>query len=85
MMKTLILTLVTACSGVTTNMSPGDVDRDIDPGPPADQHFCCNKVNDDWTGEGCTAVSKEHINACQNVLYCPGAWRKVDNKVTCDV
>ncbi|PRQ05751.1 hypothetical protein ENSA5_00710 [Enhygromyxa salina] len=43
-----------------------------------DQHFCCEDVElDNESGEGCSAIGKEHINSCANVLCCSGNWDKL--------
>ena len=52
---------------------------------PRDQTFCCTSVNAEGKGSGedCSAISKELINSCTNVLYCSGSWAKIDGVITC--
>lgn len=54
---------------------------------PTDQHFCCVDVDlKNFTGDGCNAISGalETINACANLLYCPGKYAKKDGHVVCE-
>ncbi len=50
-----------------------------------EQHFCCTSVdtNGKGSGEGCTAIGPELINACDHVLYCAGNWAKQKNTTEC--
>lgn len=58
--------------------------KDIQPRP-IEQHFCCTSVDTSGkgSGEGCTAVGPELINACDNVLYCSGNWAKKKDTTEC--
>lgn len=89
--KPLLLALLAACgvpSNTATIESPPTEQPDKqppdDPGL-EDQHFCCQSISEkEFSGDGCTAISKEAINSCPNVLYCPDAWKKKDGNVTCE-
>ncbi|PRQ09068.1 hypothetical protein [Enhygromyxa salina] len=83
--KTMLMAFLAAC-GVSSNPATSPNEKQ----PPEedvqeDQHFCCASVDlENFTGEGCTAISKETINACSNVLYCPEMWAKSEGKVACE-
>jgi hypothetical protein len=88
--KPLLLAFLAAC-GVTSSAATTEPPTEHpDKQPPQDpgledQHFCCTSVSlKDFTGEGCTAVAKEAINSCPNVLYCPEGWAKSEGKVACE-
>jgi hypothetical protein len=90
MLRPIAFAILAAC-GVPSNMatieSPTEQPDKKPPDDPAleDQHFCCTSVSlKDFTGEGCTAVAKEAINSCPNVLYCPEGWAKSEGKVACE-
>jgi hypothetical protein len=89
LVKSILLAMITACavhSGAETTSA-----EQPDKAPPGDeiedgQHFCCTSVDTkSFSGDGCGAISKENINSCSKVLYCPGAWVKDDGKVICSV
>jgi len=49
------------------------------------QHFCCQDTDPKTqSGQSCSAVGKESINTCDDVLYCPKGWTKKDGNVTCN-
>jgi hypothetical protein len=84
--KPIFLAIVAAC-GIQSNsvVTPDEPVKRTPDEVQEDQHFCCQSVDPKtWTGEGCGAISKENINSCDKVLYCPGKWAKDDGKVTCD-
>lgn len=90
MLRPLLLALLAAC-GVPSATATALDEQPLAPPeteePPEDQHFCCRSVDPKTlTGDGCTAISGslETINACNNVLFCPGAWTKQDGVVTCE-
>jgi hypothetical protein len=81
--KAILFTIIAAC-GIHTGADPNDPERE--PPPPDHQEvpqtFCCTSV-EGFVGEGCVAISSEHINTCSKVLSCGDVWQKVDGKVTC--
>lgn len=89
--KPIILAIITACSVPSTPATtepPPTEQPDAPPDEPEvkDQHWCCQSVDHKAkTGDGCSAISGslETINACANVLYCPGFWTKEDGTVQC--
>ena len=90
--KPLLLTILAACGAhhnIKSAESPTEEPDERQPPdtPQEDQHFCCTDVDPaKFTGDGCVAISGalETINACNNVLYCPGKWTKKDGNVTCE-
>jgi hypothetical protein len=88
MLKPILLALLTACGGHSTAPSEPGEEQPVEPpdidDAQEDQHFCCKSVDlEKWTGEDCVAISKEHINSCNEVLYCPGLWGKSNGVVKC--
>jgi hypothetical protein len=87
--KPLLLALTAACgvtTGAATNGSPTEQPDKLPPGEPEvkGQQFCCQSVDPKTaSGEGCGAISKENINACDKVLSCGEKWTKDGGKVTC--
>lgn len=47
------------------------------------QHFCCESLSGNGSGDGCAAISKEFLNTCKKVLYCAESWEDNDGHVTC--
>ncbi len=92
MLKKILLAFLTACSAPasasdTATTAPDEQPlappNDID--EPEDQHFCCQEVNvETKSGENCITIPKESIDACAEVLFCPGFWAKHKGVVTCE-
>jgi hypothetical protein len=50
-----------------------------------DQHFCCHSVDPKTkSGEGCNTIGPNQIDACAEVLVCPGFWAKHDRTIYCE-
>jgi hypothetical protein len=51
------------------------------------QHFCCDEVGEGKKGKGggtnCTAINKELINQCTELLFCSGNYYRKKGDVTC--
>lgn len=74
---------------IATFGAPPDGPKDKDDQPRikviGNQHFCCESVNSigKGSGDGCVAVSADHINTCEDLLYCPFGYTKSGGGVTC--
>lgn len=79
--KTALLLTLLAAYGAHSDQP----DKEPPPEPPQDgQAFCCISVDKKTkSGEGCRAISTEHINTCDKVLHCAGDYIKEDAVVTC--
>lgn len=85
MLKSILLTLLTACGGSSTPEGPNERQPPETEDPTADQHFCCKSIDiKTKTGQDCVSLSKDNIDDCNAVLYCSGFWGKQDGVVTCE-
>jgi hypothetical protein len=88
--KTILFAVLAACgvqaNGATSPDEPDEPDK-LRPGDDIqeEQHFCCHSVDPKAkTGDGCVTIGPNQIDACGEVLYCPGFWAKHDGKVFCE-
>ena len=90
MIKAIVFAALAAC-GINPTSSTADPPGEQPDAPPEepikpmDQHFCCQSVDPkNKTGDGCNTIAPTQIDACAEVLYCPGFWAKHDGKVHCE-
>lgn len=86
MPKLLALLFAISCAHIAADPESPSEDRPVksQKAELKTQHFCCEKVDlDDHSGKGCSAISKELINSCDEVLYCPAGWGKSAGVVQC--
>jgi hypothetical protein len=86
--KPLLLAILAACSvhpEIEPNGSPPNQPDKFPPDTPEEdgQHFCCEKLGGDGSGEGCVTIDKSHIAVCDKLLYCGGTYEKDGGKVKC--
>lgn len=87
MLTKSLLAIVLAACGVSsipaTAEQPDKLPPDMPPQEDGGQHFCCQTLDGDGSGDGCSLMSKDHILLCENILYCDGSWEKSGSKVKC--
>jgi hypothetical protein len=85
--KPILLAFLVACGVNSSTATIESATEQHDKKPPderTDQHFCCQSVDpESKTGDDCIAIGPNQIDACANVLTCPGSWAKQDGKVVC--
>jgi hypothetical protein len=86
--KPLLLALLAACgvpSSADVSESPTAQPDGLPPAPPEEdgQHFCCESLGGNGSGNGCVMIGKEHVALCDKILYCGGTYEKDGGKVKC--
>jgi hypothetical protein len=94
--KPFIIAIIAAC-GITTNPDSPEKSSAVDataasdgpddPAPPPniqkDQHFCCDRLGGNGSGDGCITIDKTHVAGCKMVLYCADSYENNNGHVTC--
>jgi hypothetical protein len=85
--KPLLVAVLAACglsSYTETTEPPSEPPIEV-PTPPeeAGQHFCCESLNGNGSGNGCVMIGKEHAALCDKILYCGSSYEKDGGKVKC--
>jgi hypothetical protein len=85
--KPLFVAVLAACgisSNTETTEPPNEPPIEV-PTPPeeAGQHFCCESLNGNGSGNDCVMIGKEHAALCDKILYCGSSYEKDGGKVKC--
>jgi hypothetical protein len=81
--KPLILAVITACGVLSGAAPPAEPDRKPPDEIQEGQHFCCETLRGNGSGNGCVTIDKSHAGQCDKLLYCGGTYEKDGGKVTC--
>jgi hypothetical protein len=85
MPKAIILAILAACGApsVTSTEPPSDLAPPDEPPAEDGQHFCCENLGGNGSGDGCVTIDKSHIAACAKILHCGGTYEKDGGNVKC--
>ena len=86
--KSILLALFAMCgvhSDVEAPEPPTEQPDGLPPAPPEEdgQHFCCESLGGNGSGDGCVMIGKEHVVLCDKILYCGSTYEKDGGRVKC--